>query len=73
VGTGRLDRLVDAGGAGLGVGGQQDGGHALGFSVLLKFFEIDGRFPEYAAEVPEQAVVYLAEQVRVDPALFGVS
>jgi hypothetical protein len=39
--------------------------------VLLKFFEIDGRFPEYAAEVPEQAVAYVAEQVRVDPALFA--
>jgi hypothetical protein len=43
----------------------------LGFAALLKFFEIDGRFPEYGAEVPEQAVAYLAEQVKVDPALFA--
>jgi len=42
----------------------------LRFAALLKFFEIDGRFPEYAAEVPEQAVTYLAEQFKVDPALF---
>ena len=28
------------------------GATRLGFSVLLKFFEVDGRFPEYAAEVP---------------------
>lgn len=47
------------------------GAPRLGFSVMLKFFEIDGRFPEYGAEVPEQAVTYLAEQVRVDPALFA--
>jgi hypothetical protein len=38
---------------------------------LLEFFEIEGRFPEYHAEVPEQAVTYLAEQVKVDPALFA--
>lgn len=43
----------------------------LGFSVLLKFFEIDGRFPEYAAEVPDAAVAYVAEQVQVEPALFS--
>lgn len=31
---------------------------------------IDGRSPENGAEVPEQATTYLAEQVKVDPALF---
>jgi hypothetical protein len=51
--------------------GSKPGSTRLGFAVLLKFFEIDGRFPEYAAEVPEQAVAYLAEQVKVDAALFG--
>jgi hypothetical protein len=51
--------------------GGKPGATRLGFAVLLKFFEIDGRFPEYAAEVPEQAVAYLAEQVRVDAALFA--
>jgi len=50
--------------------GSKPGATRLGFAALLKFFEIDGRFPEYAAEVPEQAVAYLAEQVKVDPALF---
>ncbi len=48
----------------------KSGATRLGFSALLKFFEIEGRFPEYAAEVPERAVVYLAEQVKVDSALF---
>ena len=43
----------------------------MGFAALPKFFEIDGRFPEYGAEGPEQAVAYLAEQVKVDPVLFA--
>ncbi len=51
--------------------GGKPGVTRLGFAALLKFFEIDGRFPEYSAEVPEQAVAYLAEQVKVDAALFG--
>jgi hypothetical protein len=71
VGTGRVDRLVDAGGAGLEVGGQQVGGHAFGVQRFAEVFEIEGRFPEYSAEVPERAVVYLAEQVKVDSALFA--
>lgn len=50
--------------------GSKPGATRLGFAALLKFFEIDGRFPEYSAEVPEHAVAYLAEQVKVDPALF---
>ncbi|MGH3778983.1 MAG: Tn3 family transposase [Pseudonocardiaceae bacterium] len=49
--------------------GSKPGATRLGFAALLKFFEIDGRFPEYAAEIPEQAVAYVAEQVKVDPAL----
>jgi TnpA family transposase len=47
------------------------GATRVGFVALLKFFEIEARFPHYAAEVPEQAVVYLAEQVRVDPSMFA--
>lgn len=42
----------------------------IGFVALLKYFEIEGRFPQYAAEVPDPAIAYLAEQVKVDPALF---
>lgn len=47
------------------------GATRLGFGVLLKLFEIDGRFPEYAAEVPDATVAYVAEQVKGDPALFA--
>ena len=39
----------------------------LGFSVLLKYFELEARFPRHAGEA---AVRYVAAQVKVDPALF---
>jgi hypothetical protein len=28
----------------------------LGFAVVLKFFELEGRFPRHAGEVPKAAV-----------------
>jgi uncharacterized protein DUF4158 len=43
----------------------------LGFAVMLKFYEIDGRFPAYPQEVPPAAVSYLASLVKIDPALFA--
>ena len=43
----------------------------LGFAVMLKFYEIEGRFPAYPEEVPPAAVRYLASLVKVDPALFA--
>jgi Domain of unknown function (DUF4158) len=43
----------------------------LGFAVILKFYEIEGRFPAYREEVPAAAVGYLASLVKVDPALFA--
>ncbi len=47
------------------------GATRLGFALLLKFFELEARFPRHAGEVPLAAVQYLAEQVKVDPALFS--
>ena len=38
---------------------------------MLKFYEIEGRFPAYGEEVPPAAVGYLASLVKVDPALFA--
>ena len=32
------------------------GATRLGFAALLKFFELAGRFPRHAAELPRQAV-----------------
>ena len=38
----------------------------LGFALMLKFFELEARFPSSAAELPRAAVRYVAEQVNVD-------
>ena len=47
------------------------GATRLGFALLLKYFELEGRFPRHAGEVPRQAVAYMGEQLRLDPGLFG--
>ena len=48
------------------------GSTKLGFAVILKFFEIEGRFPRHGGEVPPAAVEFVARQVKVDPAQFGM-
>jgi len=35
----------------------------LSFALMLKFFEIDGRFPRHVGEVPPAAVDYVARQL----------
>ena len=47
------------------------GATRLGFAVMLKFYEIEGRFPAYPEEVPPAAVRYLGSLVKVEPALFA--
>ena len=37
----------------------------LGLAVLLKFFQFEGRFPDYHKEVPLPAVDYVAGQLDV--------
>ncbi|MGW9287514.1 DUF4158 domain-containing protein [Streptomyces albidoflavus] len=43
----------------------KSGATGLGFALLLKFFEVEARFPESAKEVPAAAVEYVAQQVKV--------
>ena len=38
--------------------------------MVLKFFEIEARFPRSAEEEPRAAVAYLAKQLKLDPELF---
>ena len=40
----------------------------LGFGLMLKFFEIEARFPEFLEEFPQPAVEYLAGLVKVPAA-----
>jgi hypothetical protein len=52
------------------IGGKY-GATKLGFCLLLKYFEIEGRFPRRAADIPPAAVEFVAARVKVDPAEFA--
>jgi hypothetical protein len=68
------DELIDAwtlAGGDWDLIGNKAGVTRLGFAVMLKFYEIDGRFPAYREEVPQAAVAYLGSLVKVAPALFA--
>ncbi|MEV0517449.1 DUF4158 domain-containing protein [Nonomuraea sp. NPDC050405] len=54
-----------------GLMGNKSGATRLGFALLLKFYEIEGRFPAYPEEVPPAASDYVASLVKVEPSLFA--
>jgi len=43
---------------------------ALGFAVLLKYVQIEGRFPRTRHEVPPAAIVHVAQQLGLPPTAF---
>ena len=47
------------------------GATRIGFAAMLKFYEVEGRFPAYREEVPPAVVRYLGSLVKVDPALYA--
>ncbi|WP_059390053.1 DUF4158 domain-containing protein [Arthrobacter sp. Hiyo1] len=49
----------------LGLLGQKPGPTRLGFALLLKFFEIEARFPTGPDGLDPAAVAYVSEQVGV--------
>ncbi len=49
----------------------KSGATRLGFALLLKFFELEARFPEGPGEVPGIVVAYVAEQVQVPTEAFA--
>ena len=51
--------------------GNKAGPDRLGFAVMLKIYELEGRFPDYPEEVPPAAAEYMASLVKVSPAAFG--
>jgi TnpA family transposase len=51
--------------------GAKRGATKLGFCLLLKYFEIEGRFPRRAADIPAAAVEFVAAQLRVAPGEFA--
>ncbi|WP_157431140.1 DUF4158 domain-containing protein [Actinomadura macra] len=56
---------LDAGRRQLGPGGEQERSDAARLGLALKFFELEGRFPDVLEEVPPAAVEYVAELVKV--------
>ena len=45
---------------------QKRGVNRLGFALLLKFFQLKGRFPEKKNEMPRVVRAFVAEQLSVD-------
>jgi len=43
------------------------GATRLGFALLLKFFQHDGRFPQHRGEIPTATVVFVAQQLSLPP------
>jgi TnpA family transposase len=47
--------------------GNKTGATRLGFAVLLKAFQLDGRFPAAKHDIPGVVVAHIAQQVNVPP------
>ncbi|MCG8348547.1 MAG: DUF4158 domain-containing protein [Chloroflexales bacterium] len=43
----------------------KEGANRLGFALLLKYFQIDGRFPQQKHDVPIPAIAFVANQLDV--------
>lgn len=48
----------------------KSGTNRIGFSVILKFFRLEGRFPENLREIPKASVEYIAEQLKLPSFLY---
>jgi hypothetical protein len=60
------DELVDhwtLGPADLSLLANKTGATRLGFALLLKYFQLDGRFPQHPRDVPLAAIVHVARQL----------
>ena len=42
----------------------------LGFALLLKFFQIEGRFPNSKSEIPRKCAAFVAEQIDIPVSAF---
>ncbi len=43
------------------------GATRLGFAVLLKYFQYEGRFPHHKGDIPAAAIVHVAQQLELAP------
>ena len=46
--------------------GNKTGATRLGFALLLKCFQLEGRFPTARHEIPRSVVDYVAHQLKLD-------
>lgn len=49
------------------VGDSKTDHNLLGFAVLLKYFQYEGRFPSQKQEIPSAVTVHLAHQLGIAP------
>jgi len=42
----------------------------LGFGLLLKYFQLEGKFPRHRREIPQAALTYVARQLKISPDVF---
>ena len=49
---------------------RRQGANLLGFVLLLKFFQYEGRFPEQKYEIPRMAITFVANQLNLLPEQF---
>ena len=49
------------------VGESRTDHNLLGFAVLLKYFQYEGRFPSHKQDIPSAVIVHLAQQLGVVP------
>lgn len=49
---------------------RKKGANRLGFALLLKFFQLKGRFPEKKNEIPRVVQAFVAEQLGLDESLY---
>src|SRR5579872_4154136 len=49
------------------IGDSKTDHNLLGFAVLLKYFQYEGRFPSQKHDVPSIVIVHLAQQLGVVP------
>lgn len=47
------------------------GATRLGFALLLKCFQLEGKFPDAKHEIPKDVVNYVAHQLKLDASLFA--
>lgn len=47
------------------------GANQIGFTILLKSFQLMARFPDSSAEIPDLIISYIASQLKFDPNLYS--